>query len=181
MPPEDVPIRPAATVVLLREVHAELEVLLLQRNTALVFGGDHWVFPGGRIDAADFSVGAPGDWQSAARQAAIRETHEEAGLDITGHALTPVSHWTTPAPSPKRYNTAFFVTTCEHTGAVTVDGSEIVAHEWISPRLAISHYDTGSKKMMPPTIHTLREIADHGTAGDFITMCAMRSPLVFDG
>ena len=41
---------PAATVVLIRENarQQELEVLLVQRNSRLVFHGGHWVFPGGR-------------------------------------------------------------------------------------------------------------------------------------
>jgi 8-oxo-dGTP pyrophosphatase MutT (NUDIX family) len=47
---------PAATVVLVREIveNNNIEVLLVQRNSRLVFHGGHWVFPGGRVDAADF-------------------------------------------------------------------------------------------------------------------------------
>ena len=47
---------PAATVVLIRENsrQQELEVLLVQRNSRLVFHGGHWVFPGGRLDDEDF-------------------------------------------------------------------------------------------------------------------------------
>ena len=47
---------PAATVVLVRETEQDsgLQVLLLQRNSRRDFHGGHWVFPGGRIDEADF-------------------------------------------------------------------------------------------------------------------------------
>ena len=76
---------PAATVVLIRENtrQQELEVLLVQRNSRLVFHGGHWVFPGGRLDDEDF-----GDDESrrleypAALRAAVRETREEAGIEI---------------------------------------------------------------------------------------------------
>lgn len=177
----DVPIRPAATVILLRERAKTTEVLMLHRNQALVFGGGHWVFPGGRIDEEDKCQAPGGNQQAAAKLAAIRETREEAGLNIAANQLTPVSYWTTPAPSPKRYNTAFFVTRFQHQdSSVVVDGSEIVDHEWLTPMAAIEHYDAGDKLMMPPTIHTLREIANHDGADAFIAMCANRSPLIFD-
>ena len=47
------PLRPAATVVLLRDAPAGLEVFLMQRHSRSdVLGGAH-VFPGGKVDAAD--------------------------------------------------------------------------------------------------------------------------------
>ena len=65
---------PAATVVLAREseVHPDIEILLLKRNSRLVFHGGHWVFPGGRIDAEDFKR-SRGDLEyPAALKAAVR-------------------------------------------------------------------------------------------------------------
>ena len=44
---------PAATVVLLRDGNAGVEVLMLKKNSKITFGG-MWVFPGGKIDAEDF-------------------------------------------------------------------------------------------------------------------------------
>ena len=43
-------IRPAATVVVLRDNDEQLEVLLLQRSRR-GFAGGAWVFPGGAVDA----------------------------------------------------------------------------------------------------------------------------------
>jgi 8-oxo-dGTP pyrophosphatase MutT (NUDIX family) len=45
----------AATVLLLREIAGELEVLMMRRGTGLSFMAGMWVFPGGRVDAADAS------------------------------------------------------------------------------------------------------------------------------
>jgi 8-oxo-dGTP pyrophosphatase MutT (NUDIX family) len=47
------PILPAATTLIIREsTEVGIEVLLLKRNSKLVFAPGFWVFPGGRIDAA---------------------------------------------------------------------------------------------------------------------------------
>ena len=43
-------IRPASTVILLRDAPDGLHTLLLRRNSALGFAGGNWVFPGGRVD-----------------------------------------------------------------------------------------------------------------------------------
>ena len=88
------PVYPAATIVLLRDGQAGLEALLVQRSRAVKHMGGMWVFPGGKVDEADYS-GNPHDY-SAAVNAAIRETREEAGLEVHADQLTYLSHWTTP-------------------------------------------------------------------------------------
>ena len=50
-------MRPAATVLLLREENGELEVLMMRRGAGLAFMAGMWVFPGGRVDEADASAG----------------------------------------------------------------------------------------------------------------------------
>jgi 8-oxo-dGTP pyrophosphatase MutT (NUDIX family) len=93
----DVPIRDAATVVLLRDGASGLEVWLLTRVTQMVFAGGMAVFPGGRVDDADadlpFAAGAEatavgrlGCEPREARAllgAAVRETFEETGVLLT--------------------------------------------------------------------------------------------------
>lgn len=44
---------PAATIVLMRDVEAGLEILLLRRNRYAGFAPRMYVFPGGRVDASD--------------------------------------------------------------------------------------------------------------------------------
>ncbi len=93
----DVPIRPAATVVLLRDAPSGIEAWLLTRVTNMVFAAGMSVFPGGRVDDADADLPmAGGDFaamsgrfgcsESAARGyvgAAVRETFEETGVLLT--------------------------------------------------------------------------------------------------
>ncbi|MEI7548063.1 MAG: NUDIX domain-containing protein [Actinomycetota bacterium] len=70
----EVPIRPAATVMLLRDTPPGLEVFMLRRHSAMAFAGGVYVFPGGRVDDAD------GTGDEAFVVAAIRECYEEAGI-----------------------------------------------------------------------------------------------------
>ena len=50
--PETVPIRPAATVMLVDD-RPDLHVLMVRRTARVVFAPDMWVFPGGRVDPDD--------------------------------------------------------------------------------------------------------------------------------
>jgi 8-oxo-dGTP pyrophosphatase MutT (NUDIX family) len=91
---EEVPVRDAATVVLLRDGSAGLEVWLLTRVTQMVFAGGMAVFPGGRVDDddADLPFAAGAEAATAARfgcdatqarallGAAVREVFEETGV-----------------------------------------------------------------------------------------------------
>jgi len=104
---------PAATVVLLRDNaiddangnQTELRVLMLRKTSKISFGG-MWVFPGGKLDAADYP--ADGDIDQAAQNAAVRETMEEANLKLQPDDFVSFSHWTPPPTTPKRFSTWFF-------------------------------------------------------------------------
>jgi 8-oxo-dGTP pyrophosphatase MutT (NUDIX family) len=65
------PAIPAATVLLLREHQNQNQVLMLHKTSKIAFGG-MWVFPGGKIDAADYDEERNDN--AAARFAAARET-----------------------------------------------------------------------------------------------------------
>jgi len=154
---------PAATVVLVREADSktEIEVLLLLRNSSLAFHGGHWVFPGGRIDAADFSEDGAGLEYPAALRAAVRETKEEAGIDIDEAQLIHTAHWTTPPRLPRRFSTWFFLCPLLEPVSVEVDNAEILQYRWISPQAALLESEAETLILPRPTATTLRNIADH--------------------
>jgi 8-oxo-dGTP pyrophosphatase MutT (NUDIX family) len=88
------PANPAATLVIFRHNTAggAPELLMVQRSTEMRFAGGAAVFPGGRVDTADFELaemlGAADPEardESAARIAAVRETLEETGLVVGMH------------------------------------------------------------------------------------------------
>ena len=83
------PIIPAATVLLLRDGDAGLEVFMVRRHYEIDSFSGALVFPGGKVDANDaapelraFCDGADGlgDVELQFRVAAIREAFEEAGV-----------------------------------------------------------------------------------------------------
>jgi 8-oxo-dGTP pyrophosphatase MutT (NUDIX family) len=92
--------RDAATVMVLRQAPAGLEVLMLRRTAAMKFAPGAYVFPGGSVDAGDFSpavgwhgpspadfgalLGCPADLARALVCAAVRETFEESGVLLAG-------------------------------------------------------------------------------------------------
>jgi len=70
----EVPVKAAATVMLLRDTEAGVEVFMLRRTLNAAFAGGMYVFPGGKVDQAD------GEGDEGYRVAAIRECYEEAGV-----------------------------------------------------------------------------------------------------
>ncbi len=84
---------PAATIIILRNCpkHGAPEILMTVRSRNMSFAGGMAVFPGGRVDPADFALGedvaARSDGamtadEAAHQIAAIRETLEETGLAL---------------------------------------------------------------------------------------------------
>ena len=104
---EDVPIRMAATVMLVRDddVSNDIEVFMMKRTLSAAFAGGMYVFPGGKLDDIDggdhiehLCDGLTDAEASALLQlpsgglaywvAAIRECFEEAGVLLARHAST---------------------------------------------------------------------------------------------
>lgn len=173
------PIRQAATLVLLRDGREGLETLLLRRSPQLDFASGAWVFPGGRVDDADHQQ-AGGVAERAARIAAVRETQEEAALQVNPDPLVYFAHWTTPVGAPRRYATWFFATALKDADAVVVDGSEIDAFEWVRPATALELHQRGGLPMMPPTFITLQQLSQSRSAAQALDAFAARKPEVYE-
>lgn len=165
------PAIPAATVILLRQRQNEPQVLMLHKNLEIDFGG-LWVFPGGRIDAEDSDES--GDADAAARNAAVRETIEEAGINIPGEDFILFSHWTPPPREGRRYATWFFVTSTEEEHDIQVDGEEIQNHQWINPKEALAKHATGEIDLVPPTWVTLYTLAQFESVEETLTTLKTR-------
>ena len=154
-------VQPAATVMLVRNAGGgcggSLEVLMLRRHPESVFAADAWVFPGGRVDAAD-GAGAPigaGPSDEEASQAlglpsgglafwvaAARECFEEAGILLARHAdtgawLDTTTEWGAARLARNRRDVhagvASLGTVLEADGLVLdLSGVHYVSH-WITP------------------------------------------------
>jgi 8-oxo-dGTP pyrophosphatase MutT (NUDIX family) len=196
--------RPAATVVLLRDDAAGLEVFMLRRLVAMAFAGGMHVFPGGVVDATDESP----------TLAAIRETFEESGVLLASGApsdeevleqdrlaliehratlvdvlrrhhlvarpdlLRPWSRWITPVFEPRRYDTHFFVALAPEGQQARDVGGESDDATWVAPQVALASASRGEWLLMPPTEATLRELLRYRTAGEVFTAAENRTPYV---
>lgn len=144
---------PAATVVLARQSAASscgLDVLMLKRSSVGAFAG-MWVFPGGRVDESDVGTTEI----ECAASAAVREAHEEVGVQVARDRLVTWSHWTPPLMAPVRFTTWFFVAPWAGDD-IRIDQHEIVDHQWMAPDVALA----AGLPMAPPTIVTLHELAE---------------------
>lgn len=136
--------RDAATLFIIRRDGPKPRVLMGKRHGGHDFMPNLWVFPGGRIDKADFAAPYATDLRPevagrftahiplrkarALGLAAIRETFEEAGL-LLGKAVEP-----RPAAGPWRDFLA-------HGAAADLDALSIVYRAVTPPSLA-KRYDT---------------------------------------
>lgn len=152
---------PASTVVIVRETVNGVQTLLLRRNAALSFEGGAWVFPGGKVDAGDYPAGCESLAEAeshyrAAINACVRETREEAGLQIAPEHLIHIAHWTTPVGLPRRYATWFFLCPLHEDVDIVVDDDEILDYQWLSPVAALQENSAGRMRLPIPTAHTLK-------------------------
>jgi hypothetical protein len=73
--------------------------------------------------------------------------------------LTYFSHWITPAMSPRRYDTRFFVAELPSGQEATHCGLETVDGIWISPRQAIERHERGTMTLVSVTRDHLDRLA----------------------
>jgi len=162
--------------MLARDTTEGIEILLLKRNKALKFAAGLWVFPGGKIEPDEIERGK--DEIEAARIAAVRETKEEANLDIDMDSLVFFSHWTTPAIEPRRYSTWFFFGDVNHQNQeVEIDDSEIKKHGWVNPQKALDMVQAGELAMMPPTYISLQRIRKCQTSAEATQLLSEIDPI----
>lgn len=195
------PPRDAASVVLLRESQqGRLEVLLMRRHDASAVLGGAFVFPGGKVDAADAAVALPvanadamiarlaepalnASQAAALYAAAARETLEEASVSLAVDALHPWSRWITPrtpAMMRKRFDTRFFIAVLPDGQSVRHDEHETVEAAWLEPRAALERYWEGQIQLAPPQIMSLAHLARHGDPGEAIEAALARPPCLIE-
>ncbi|MBI1759571.1 MAG: NUDIX hydrolase [Actinobacteria bacterium] len=210
--------RDSATVLLLRDGPAGVEVYLMRRVRGMPFAGGMTAYPGGSVDPRDAEPGLawigppPAAWAAAfgaeeptARAlvcAGVRETFEETGVLLAGRpgaapvvadtaewdavrralhggelslaqALTvrglavradllrPWAHWVTPEVEPRRYDTWFFAAALPAGQRARDVSGEAETAGWLRPAAALTEYEDGARPMLPPTVHTLRDLVPH--------------------
>jgi len=158
----DVPVRPASTVVVLRDMPGGPEVFLVRRNLTIAFMAGAHVFPGGRVDAADADCDAawcelpeggtssPAAPPPAFRVAALRELFEEAGLLLARNAA---GDWITIDDDAARARFArdrdeihsghvTFRSVIEREGLRLALGAIVPFARWLTPPIEVRRFDT---------------------------------------
>lgn len=155
--------KPSATVVLLRDRDNDIEVLMLQKNQRINYGGS-WVFPGGVCDPEDYEAASLKSVSSAiedvAKVTACRETMEEASLELSSKDLFAFAHWTTPKFRVKRYATWFFLSDANALAQdVVIDEGEIIQARWFTPSEAITAQSKAEVELNGPSFVTLSQLS----------------------
>jgi 8-oxo-dGTP pyrophosphatase MutT (NUDIX family) len=155
--------RQSASVILLRDGAADLELLLVRRNPAQRFMGGYWVFPGGAVDAGE------GEGDRAHRAAAVRELREEAGIaGVDAGELVKYSRWITPELIETRFDTHFFLARCPAGARARVDGVECVDLRWSTPADALEAHGRGRLALVFPTKRHLEELSSFGAVDELL-------------
>lgn len=194
----EVPARPAASVLVLRE---PFEILMMRRHERSSFVPGAWVFPGGAADEDDYELareeGDDSD-EGAMRVTAIRELFEESGIwlgaplenaawkrrrlldgslgfrQIVEEApfdsarLVWTSRWITPSGLPKRFDTYFFLARAPERAAATLENDEAVELIWITPADALARHAAREFDMVFPTVKNLEAIAPLNSIDELI-------------
>src|SRR5215218_3331313 len=192
--PAPVPVRQAATVLLLRDGAAGLEVYLLRRTKGMPFAGGMSAYPGGGVDDRDGDtdlawVGPPpADWAAAfgcderlARElvcAAVRETFEEAGVLLAGPAdgsgvVPDVSgdDWEAQRQALLSRELSLTELLAGRGLALRADLLRPFAH-WITPPVEPRRYDTKFFAAALPVGQEARHVSGEADEADWLTPSA---------
>jgi 8-oxo-dGTP pyrophosphatase MutT (NUDIX family) len=175
--PEDVPIRDAATVVLLRDGTAGVETWLLTRASQMVFAANMSVFPGGRVhdDDADLPITGGGPSLLAARTgcdeaaarafigAAIRETFEETGVLLT----LPSADLSGARADVEAGRVAFG--DLLRSNGLSVDGDAVRPwSRWVTPVGEVRRYDTRFFVGALPDAAEAQDVTDESSEASWV-------------
>ena len=96
-----------------------------------------------------------------ARRRTLGDVLGAAGVPLRADLLAPWVRWVTPEAEPRRYDTAFFVAVVPDGQDADARTTEAVEATWWYPGEALDGAQRGELRLMPPTLHTLQEIAEH--------------------
>lgn len=179
--------RHAAAVILVRHPR-DPEIFWVRRQPHLAFLGGFHSFPGGRMGKEDdpsmaglSNAASEADRLDASlRLCALRELHEETGVTLGGpiapgvpfldavrdgqqplrfESLVPAGRWVTPAFSPARFDTIFYLAWIPEGVEPVVHDGELADGEWIRPEAALERWSQGHALLAPPALYALRGLA----------------------
>jgi 8-oxo-dGTP pyrophosphatase MutT (NUDIX family) len=153
----EVPLRDAATLILLKDAPGTKQVLLGRRGAGHRFMPHVLVFPGGAVDPADYAApaatllrfetrarlerAASPELALALAHAAARELEEEAGLSLGRPpdlgTLSYLCRAETPADREIRFNARFFLADANHAAGKLTSSAELEELAWYDLNAAL--------------------------------------------
>jgi 8-oxo-dGTP pyrophosphatase MutT (NUDIX family) len=119
----------------------------------------------GSADTGDVVPDVTGeDWEEQrqallSRELSLAELLAGRGLCVRSDLLRPFAHWITPPVEPRRYDTKFFAAALPVGQEARHVSSEADEASWLQPAAALAEAETGVRPMLPPTMHTLGQLA----------------------
>lgn len=108
--------------------------------------------------------------------AAFNDIAAELDIRIESAALAPYARWVTPEMETKRFDTRFYVARLPAGQTASHDGSETTSAVWLRPADAIDDMIAGKIKLAPPTVRTLRWLADFEQVTSVMADAVSRKP-----
>ncbi len=198
--------RPAASILLIRDGHNGLEVLMTERAKTMKFAPGAFVFPGGKVDKQDenlneYTTEVTPAADTSFKIAVLRELYEEANIFYTAgdtdvdvsdidlvsalklhneklatDKLVEFAHWVTPEPMPLRFDTYFYI--APHNGQTAKhDDNEAVSLCWVSPHDLLEDWDNDKVPLMFPTRLNLIKLSRAKTVEEALNQ-AKNTPVV---
>ncbi|WP_091246066.1 NUDIX hydrolase [Klenkia soli] len=93
------------------------------------------------------------------RELALSDLLAARGLALRSDLLRPFAHWITPPVEPRRYDTKFFAAALPVGQEAQDVSGEADEAGWSTPGAALAEHEAGTRPMLPPTIHTLGQLA----------------------
>jgi 8-oxo-dGTP pyrophosphatase MutT (NUDIX family) len=145
----------------IRETFEEVGILLARGS-----GGDSLGLDPARLEAYRRACHAD--------KRAFRAMLTSERLTLATDRLVYFAHWITPEESPLRFDTRFFAAQAPAGQEATVDGKEVIAVRWLSPREAIEAATRGEISLRNPTVKNLMLFESAGSAAEALRRLAGR-------
>jgi 8-oxo-dGTP pyrophosphatase MutT (NUDIX family) len=104
------------------------------------------------------------------------ELADAIDMKIDAMALAPYARWITPKMESRRFDTRFYIAVVPADQVASHDGSETTSAVWLRPEGALDDMLAGRIKLAPPTVRTLRWLAEFSDAGSVIDDALSRKP-----
>lgn len=156
----------AARVAAIRETYEECGLLLAREAAGTTLLG-HQRLAALRLRWQERIAGGGSGFADMVRQ---------EGVELAADLMLPFAHWVTPAASPKRFDTRFFIAPAPAGQLAQHDGSEAVDAFWVRPADALDGCAQGARTIMYPTLSNLALLADSADVASALS-AARRRPL----